>query len=142
MRNEDRVNTNTIQQIRQPRRQPRRQPKRRRQRRQIDWDGIVENLIFGFVVLIVLAGVVSLFVWLGMAMSNSQSSYDVEFCNLSQSNIDYLMNGSTNDPTINCSITEQWFAVTTVTCKTKGFQNDVTEFINMGNMSCWRYKDN
>lgn len=126
MRNEDRVN-----------------PVRpRRQRRNIDWKDIAANLTIGALFVAIVAAIITPFVFLGIAVDNSQSSYDVEFCNLDQSDIDYLINGSTNNPAINCSITEQWFAVTTITCKTKGLQSDVTEFINMGNVSCWRYKDN
>lgn len=126
MRNEDRVPYRT----------------RQRRRRNINWDNIIFNSIIGLLVIAFIGGVITGLVYLAISSEDWQSSYEIEFCNLNQNDLDYLMNGSTNDPAINCSITEQWFSVTTITCKTKGLQNDVTEFINMGNISCWRYKDN
>jgi len=104
--------------------------------------GILCGFLLGLVIILVIGAIITPFVFLGIAIDNSQSSYMVEFCNLNQNDIDYLMNGSINNPAINCTVTEQWFSVTTLTFKTKGLQNDVTKFINLGNISCWRYKEN
>lgn len=126
MKNEDRIETE---------RQNRNRPIIRRLVPRPDRERL-RHITIGIIVVAIFAGCIYGFIY-GLMLASCQQVYNIDFCNISQSEVDSLMNGS-ESLKVQCIQKREWQGVVTLSFKSRGSYDNIVKLINENNISCWK----